>query len=94
MLCKISFTNNEFPPLELPAHQSLADHLTAQNSPILFGCRTGLCGTCLVEIIGNIPPPKEEEKEVLQILAPENPRVRLACQLDLTQDITIKTYEV
>ena len=71
-----------------------AEYLTVQNSPVLFGCRTGLCGTCLVEIIGDITPPTEDEKEVLQILAPDNPNARLACQVDFTQDITIKTYEV
>lgn len=94
MNCKISFPNTKFPSLKLNAHESLAEYLTTQNSPILFGCRTGLCGTCLVEIIGDIPPAGEEEKEVLQILAPDNKYARLACQVDLTQDIMIKTYGI
>lgn len=86
---KISFPNTDFFSINLSPHEPLAEHLTAQNSPVLFGCRTGLCGTCLVEIQGNIPPPTTAEKEVLEILAPDNPHARLACQIDLTQDITI-----
>lgn len=93
MKCKIYFPNTSFPPLTLNAHAPLAEHLTAQNSPVLFGCRTGLCGTCLVEISGNISPPTQEEKEVLQIIAPHHSSARLACQVDLTEDIIIETYE-
>ncbi|MDJ0845025.1 2Fe-2S iron-sulfur cluster binding domain-containing protein [Crocosphaera sp.] len=87
----VRFSNQKFPPIQIKAHESLADHLTTQNSPVLFGCRTGLCGTCLIEVIGDIPDPTKEEAEVLQILAPNNPRARLACQIDLTQDILIKS---
>lgn len=91
MNCQISFPNTKFTPMELKCHESLTEHLTTKNSPVLFGCRTGLCGTCLVEIIGDIPPPTEEEKEVLEILAPDNPNARLACKIDLVENITILT---
>jgi len=94
MSCQISFPNTNFPPINLEPHQSLSEYLTVENSPVLFGCRTGLCGTCLVEAIGDIPPPTNEEQEVLEILAPDSPHARLACQIDLTQDIAIKSYEV
>jgi len=94
MTCRISFPNTNFSAIELEPHQPLSEYLTVENSPVLFGCRTGLCGTCLVEITGDIPPPTDEEKEVLEVLAPDNPHARLACQIDLTQDIDIKYYEV
>ncbi|MCJ8278916.1 MAG: (2Fe-2S)-binding protein [Rivularia sp. ALOHA_DT_140] len=60
---------------------------------MLFGCRTGICGTCLVIIEGDIPPPTEAEKELLEILAPENSKVRLACQIQLTNDIQITPFK-
>lgn len=91
MNCTIYFPETKFSPIELNSHEPLAENLTARNSPVLFGCRTGLCGTCLVEITGDIPPPTKEEEELLQILAPDNPHARLACQVDLTQDIIIKS---
>ncbi|ACC83048.1 2Fe-2S iron-sulfur cluster-binding protein [Nostoc punctiforme] len=91
--CKISFPGSNFVPITLECHENLSEHLTIQNSPVLFGCRTGICGTCLVEIIGNIPPPQLDEQEMLETLAPKNPNTRLACQLDLTANIAIQTLE-
>ncbi len=64
-----------------------------QNSPVLFGCRTGICGTCLVEVIGEIPPPQPEEQEMLDTLAPKNANARLACQLELTTNVEIRKIE-
>lgn len=87
--CIIYFPGTKYAPINLEEHQNLSEHLTVQNSPVLFGCRTGICGTCLVIVQGNIPPPNEEEKEVLETLAPGNSNARLACQLDLTNNIEI-----
>ncbi|MEL7245618.1 MAG: 2Fe-2S iron-sulfur cluster-binding protein [Cyanobacteria bacterium J06573_2] len=89
--CEIQFPKTKYKPINLELNQPLSEHLTVENSPILFGCRTGICGTCLVIIEGDIPPPSEEEKELLEILAPENPKARLACQIQLTNNIDIKT---
>ncbi|MBW4562415.1 MAG: 2Fe-2S iron-sulfur cluster binding domain-containing protein [Mojavia pulchra JT2-VF2] len=55
-LCIISFPRSDYVPITLEIHQNLSEHLTIQNSPVLFGCRTGICGTCLVEVIGEISP--------------------------------------
>ncbi|AIE74164.1 MULTISPECIES: 2Fe-2S iron-sulfur cluster-binding protein [unclassified Synechocystis] len=91
--CVISFPKTTFSCLSLKAHACLAEYLTVENSPILFGCRTGLCGTCLVKVIGEIPPPKAEERELLAILAPQDSQARLACQIELTGDIAISPYQ-
>ena len=85
--CKIQFPKTNYKLINLELNQNISEHLTVENSPILFGCRTGICGTCLVIIEGDIPPPSEEEKELLEILSPENPKARLACQIQLTNDI-------
>lgn len=92
--CLISFPNGNFSALVLPVNAKLAEHLTVENSPILFGCRTGLCGTCLVKATGEIPPPKAEERELLEILAPDDSHARLACQIELTADILIACYGI
>jgi ferredoxin len=88
----IRFPESNYQPIILEKHEKLSEHLTVQNSPVLFGCRTGICGTCLVVVEGDIPPPSEEEKEILEIFAPGNQQARLACQIDLTNDIEIKSY--
>ena len=91
--CNIQFIETNYQPIELEINQNLAENLTIENSPILFGCRTGICGTCIVAIEGDIPPASEEEKELLEVLAPENPKARLACQIQLTNDIQITTIK-
>lgn len=91
---RIEFPGTTFPPVELPDLASLPLHLTVQNSPVLFGCRSGLCGTCLVEVepisVDRPEPPDDAEREALEIYAPANPRARLACQLVLTADVRIR----
>jgi ferredoxin len=90
--CMISFPNSNHNPLTLKQNAQLAEHLTLQNSPVLFGCRTGICGTCLVLISGEIPPPDAAEKEILELLALGYSQARLACQIQLTNDIKITPF--
>lgn len=88
----ITFANSDKPALVLPEGAMLSEHLDAINSPILFGCREGICGTCLCEVScqGLLPASSEHEREALAIYAPNNPSARLACQLTLHSDITLK----
>ena len=76
----------------LDTSKPLSAALTLQNSPILFGCRTGICGTCLVLATGDLLPPDAEEQEVLAILAPHSPHARLACQVKLTGSISLTPF--
>ncbi|MFN6463515.1 MAG: hypothetical protein RMZ41_017105 [Nostoc sp. DedVER02] len=46
--------------------------------------------TCLVEIIGNIPPPETDEQEMLETLAPNNLHARLDCQINVTGNVEIR----
>jgi ferredoxin len=83
--------------MELPDLASLPLHLTVLNSPLLFGCRSGLCGTCLIEVECSpeaaLEPPEATEREALDLYAPGNPRARLACQLALCADVRIRKIE-
>lgn len=84
------------PELTLPARTELARVLTVENSPVLFGCRTGLCATCasVVEVeAGEVPGPDEEELETLELSCGDEPRARLLCQLRLTGDIKISPLD-
>lgn len=84
----VHFPDSQYPAVTIN-NQPLSIALTLQNSPILFGCRTGICGTCLVSATGELLPPTSEEKEVLSILAPQNPAARLACQIHATGDLSL-----
>jgi ferredoxin len=89
MTCRVRFAADSHPPIDLAEHSNLSEHLTVQNSPVLFGCRTGICGTCVVRVEGELPPPADEELDLLDVVAPGDKCARLACQLDLTKDILI-----
>lgn len=89
MTVEVSFPGSKYGPVRLAQGASLSEHLTVQNSPVLFGCRTGICATCLCEVQGAIPPPSADEREILEVFAPDNTRARLACQVDLTADIRL-----
>jgi len=89
----VRFVDEGFEPVSVPAGQTLSEDLNIKNSPVLFGCRTGICGTCVVEVIEGaekLAPPDEDELEILELYGEglENPR--LACQIDLQADITVR----
>lgn len=90
---RVSFPT-EHEPVSLPEDAGLSEHLTVTNSPVLFGCRTGICGTCLsaVKPLGEaaLEPPEPEEEELLALIAPRNPQARLICQLKLRCDVQIE----
>ncbi len=81
-------------PVQLEAGANPAEHLSCENSPVLFGCRTGICGTCMsrVEVLGsgNLEEADQEEKDLLHLLCPQEPKARLLCQLRLTSDILVE----
>lgn len=91
---KITFASAPHPPVDLPDGADLSEHLSIQNSPVLFGCRTGICGTCLCEAValggGALPPLTAEETDLLDIIAPGNPKARLACQMRASGSVEIK----
>ncbi len=89
----IQFSAVNYKPVRLVAGSILSEHLSIENSPLLFGCRTGICGTCLIvveaEERGTLAAASEDERDLLDIIAPDNAKARLACQIALSADITI-----
>jgi len=67
--------------------------LDVTNSPVLFGCRTGICATCLVRVkqgMQYLPPLDEDESEVIEIYTDEPENCRLACQLELLGPVELE----
>lgn len=91
---KIAFEDKGFEALEIAPGTPLADALDGPHSPVFFGCKSGNCGTCLVELDPEgaklLPPPEENERDLLEALAPDSPTARLACQLSPNHDLKIK----
>jgi ferredoxin len=93
MSCRIEFTDSDKKPLELKSGDCLSEKLTIHNSPILFGCRIGICGTCAIEIINSdlpLPPRTQDESDFLDNMYPGNEKIRLACQIHINTNINIR----
>lgn len=89
--CILTISNND-QSIEVSEGVPLSKELDALNSPILFGCRTGICGTCLLiveEGMENTNPPSEDELEFLEIVS-DNPNARLGCKLTCKGPIKVK----
>lgn len=90
----ITFEDKNFSPVEVEAGSRLVDHLDGPHSPVFFGCRSGNCGTCLIELdpvaAKSCAAPDDLEREYLDFAAPTNPNARLACQLNADVNMTIK----
>ena len=61
------------------------------DSPLMFGCMEGMCGTCKIRVLENyenLSPMKAPEKEFLDSIdALQNER--LACQCEILGDVSI-----
>ncbi|MBX7096248.1 MAG: (2Fe-2S)-binding protein [Myxococcaceae bacterium] len=88
----VSFKSASHPPVQVPRGKNLSLHLTASNSPVLFGCRTGICGTCMSHVrvvAGELVPPNEDERESLDVNGAPSADCRLLCQIDVSADIEV-----
>ena len=71
----------------------LLDIAQAHGQPLEGTCEGAMaCSTCHVHLVGgdvdHLPPPSEEEEDMLDFAAGANRQSRLACQVKLTADIT------
>jgi len=66
-----------------------------QQTAIIFGCRKGKCGACMIRVIEggeNLSEQGHRERDVLDVLAPAADR-RLACQCTVLGDVTIEVAD-
>ncbi len=89
----VSFEDEKYSSIELPEGSRLSETLNVHNSPILFGCRTGICGTCAIEVLEGekaLHSRTSDEAEYLTVFAEGRERCRLACQIRLNANIKIR----
>lgn len=71
----------------------LLDVAQADGQPLEGTCEGAMaCSTCHVHLVGGdidkVPPPSEEEEDMLDFAAGANRQSRLSCQIKLTADMT------
>jgi ferredoxin len=74
---------------------ALIDMCEDHDTSILFGCRDGACGACMVKVISGadkISPMQDNEKDFLETMA-ARPDERLACQCKVYGDVTLEVSE-
>jgi ferredoxin len=91
---KVNITTDDL-NLDVPDNYPLIDMCEDHDTSILFGCRDGACGACMVRVISgadNLSEMKDDEKDFLETMAAE-PDERLACQCKVKGDVTLEVSE-
>ena len=73
----------------------LIDMCDQHETSILFGCRDGACGACMIRVIDgaeNLSTMQDHERDFLETMAAEEDE-RLACQCRVTGDIKIEVSD-
>ncbi len=91
---KVEITTDEL-SIEVKDGYQLIDMCEDHDTSILFGCRDGACGACMVKVLEgaeNISKMDDDEKDFLETMAAE-PNERLACKCSVSGDIKIEVSE-
>jgi ferredoxin len=91
---KIKITTDDL-TLDLPKDSKLIDMCEEHDTSILFGCRDGACGACIIRVKEspeNLSKMEEDEKDFLETMAADDDE-RLACQCSIHGDVTIEVSE-
>ena len=91
---KITITTDDM-TIDVPNNYALIDMCEEHDTSILFGCRDGACGACMVKVLEgaeHLSEMQDDEKDFLETMAAE-PDERLACQCKITGDIKIEVSE-
>lgn len=91
---KVTITTDK-KTLDVPLDYALIDMCEDHDTSILFGCRDGACGACMVRVLQgaeNLSPMQDDERDFLETMAAE-PNERLACQCKVKGDVTLEVSE-
>jgi ferredoxin len=81
--------------IDVPLNASIIDVCEDHDTSILFGCRDGACGACMVRVVENpqhLSPMEEHEKDFLETMAARE-NERLACQCKVLGDVVIEVAD-
>ena len=81
--------------IEASVGEAIIDLAAKEEMSILFGCRDGACGACMIKVIENpqnLSPIEDHEKDFLETMAARDDE-RLACQCRILGDVIIEVAE-
>ena len=81
--------------IEVEENAAIIDVCENEETSILFGCRDGACGACMIRVLENpqnLSPIGEHERDFLETMAATEDE-RLACQCLVLGDVTIEVSQ-
>ena len=81
--------------IEVPLNSAIIDVCENEETSILFGCRDGACGACMIKVLQNpqhLSPMEDHERDFLETMAAREDE-RLACQCKVLGDVEIEVSE-
>ncbi len=81
--------------IEVNDAYALIDMCEDHDTSILFGCRDGACGACMVKVLKgaeHLSPMKDDERDFLETMGAAD-NERLACQCKVFGDVTLEVSE-
>lgn len=78
---KVNITTDKL-SIDVPEGYALIDLCDQHDTSILFGCRDGACGACMIKVIegaDNLSSMEDHERDFLETMAAAE-NERLACQ--------------
>ncbi|MDD9951693.1 MAG: 2Fe-2S iron-sulfur cluster-binding protein [Zetaproteobacteria bacterium] len=81
--------------IDVESNYPLINLSEEHDTSILFGCRDGACGACMVRVLEgseNLSQMEEDEQDFLETMAAE-PNERLACQCKISGDVVLEVSE-
>lgn len=91
---KVQITTDD-KTIEVPAGYRMIDMCEDHDTSILFGCRDGACGACMIRVkkgAENLNKMEDDERDFLETMAAEDDE-RLACQCKVKGDVVIEVSE-
>jgi len=93
-MAKVHITTDK-KTFDVAENYPMIDMCEDYDTSILFGCRDGACGACMIRVVQgaeNLSPMQDHERDFLETMAAE-PNERLACQCRVFGDVTIEVSE-
>jgi len=91
---KVTITTDK-KTIEVAQDYAMIDMCEDHDTSILFGCRDGACGACMVRVLENpqnLSPMQDNERDFLETMAAA-PNERLACQCKVLGDVVIEVSD-
>lgn len=89
---KVTFITDDNLEIEVSKGTSMQDAAEEALASLPFGCRSGSCGTCRLNVIEgmeNLNPMTDREKDLFENLTEVDSQERLGCQIEINGDVKI-----